>query len=494
MKTVEKKIGIVWFRQDLRIADNPALRAACNLCDTVLCLFIDDPETQTVSQLGSASRVWLHHSLQSLSEQLQRKGAELLFAQGESEDVLQAVSQHYGATNLFWNRCYDPKSIKRDKKIKQSLSHLQPESFNALLNAEPWDALKGDGTPYRVYTPFWRMRSQSLPGDKPLSAPRNIPGIQANVSRSGNVKAATSKTNSSFKSVELDELNLLPEKDWHIDMMSHWQVGEAAAMSALKRFLKSAVHDYKGARDIPSIAGTSRMSPHLHFGEISPRQIMHTLSAGSDNLTQLTNGEETFAKEVIWREFAYSLLYHFPHTVSKPLDKRFDHFPWETRTAKHLKAWQRGMTGVPIIDAGMRELYATGWMHNRVRMVVASYLIKNLLIPWQKGEQWFRDTLVDADLASNVMGWQWAAGSGADAAPYFRVFNPVLQGEKFDKSGEYVRRWVPELEQVPNKYIHKPWELPPMERGLFDYPEPLVDLKESRARALAAFDQIKTPD
>jgi len=475
-------VGIVWFRQDLRVADNPALSAACAACDSVVCLFIDDPEPQTLSQLGSASRVWLHHSLAALSKQLAQRGARLDYAKGHSEVVLLAASKHYNATRLFWNRCYDPKTIKRDKKIKQSLSELQPESFNALLNAEPWDALKGDGTPYRVYTPYWRRRTATLFGEKPLGAPRNIPGY-----KSGSKKTAT------FKPVGLDKLALLPERDWHVQMMSHWQVGEIAAMTALKRFAKAAVHDYDDARNLPAIKGTSKLSPHLHFGEISPRQVMQLLSKGENNLHRLSGGEQTFAKEIIWREFAYSLLYHFPHTIKKPLDKRFENFPWQTRSKKHLNAWQQGMTGVPIVDAGMRELYATGWMHNRVRMIVASYLVKNLLIPWQKGEQWFRETLVDADLASNVMGWQWAAGSGADAAPYFRVFNPVLQGEKFDKSGDYVRRWVPEIEQVPNQFIHKPWELPALERRMFAYPEPLVDLKQSRERALAAFETIKTP-
>ncbi len=478
-------VGILWFRQDLRIADNPALNAAVASCDTVVCLFIDDPQDQTISQLGSASRVWLHHSLTSLQQSLQQRGAELVFAVGDSEEVLAQASAHYGATHLFWNRCYDPVSIKRDTKIKQSLSDLQPESFNALLNAEPWEVLKGDDTPYRVYTPFWKMRSKSLPGPKPLSAPRAIPGIKK--SKKG------TKASAQFKPATIEDLALLPKLDWHVSMMSHWQVGEKAAKASLNRFLKAAVHDYTDARNIPSQIGTSRMSAHLHFGEISPRQIMHVLNKGAKDLSGLTAGEETFAKELIWREFAYSLLFYFPHTINKPLDKRFEHFPWEKRYKKRLTAWQQGKTGVPIVDAGMRELYATGWMHNRVRMIVASYLIKNLLIPWQDGEKWFRDTLVDADLASNAMGWQWAAGSGADAAPYFRIFNPVLQGEKFDKQGAYVRQWVPEIASVPDKFIHKPWEWV-LEQGCsLNYPAPLVDLKESRQRALAAFETIKSP-
>jgi len=478
-------VGIVWFRQDLRIADNPALSAAVNTCDTVVCLFIDDPQDQTISQLGAASRVWLHHSLTDLEHALQQRGAALVVAAGSSQEVLAQVSEHYGATHLFWNRCYDPVSIKRDTQIKKSFSHLQPESFNALLNAEPWEVLKGDDTPYRVFTPFWRMRSQSLPGAKPLTAPRVI--------RAAKARPASGKKSVSFKATSIADLGLLPKRDWHIGMMSHWQVGEKAAKTSLKRFLKADVHDYTDARNLPSVAGTSRMSAHLHFGEISPRQIMHMLNKGKQQLSDLTGGEETFAKEVIWREFAYSLLFHFPHTIKKPLDKRFEQFPWERRYKKNLTAWQQGKTGVPIVDAGMRELYATGWMHNRVRMIVASYLIKNLLIPWQEGEKWFRDTLVDADLASNAMGWQWAAGSGADAAPYFRIFNPVLQGEKFDKQGVYVRHWVPEIATVPDKFIHKPWELEADQRGLLNYPDPLVDLKASRARALAAFDSIKSP-
>jgi len=314
-----------------------------------------------------------------------------------------------------------------------------------------------------VYTPYWRMRSKDLPGLKPLSAPGTVPAAPK-VSKSGE-----------FNAVSLDSLALLPSRDWHKAMMTHWQVGEKAALASLKRFLKAPVDDYTNARNIPSVEGTSRMSAHLHFGEISPRQIFHHVSSKASDLSGLNTGQETF------------------DTINKPLDKRFEQFPWEKRYTKNLRAWQQGKTGVPIVDAGMRELYATGWMHNRVRMIVASYLIKNLLIPWQKGEQWFRDTLVDADLASNAMGWQWAAGSGADAAPYFRIFNPVLQGEKFDRTGDYVRRWVPELENVPAKFIHKPWELDENDRAVITYPEPLVDLKASRQRALAAFETIKTP-
>jgi len=482
-------IGIVWFRQDLRLADNPALVAACKDCEQLVLLFIDDPADQTVSTLGAASRVWLHHSLDSLKHSLQdkensqsEKTNSLYFFQGNSLDVLQSVISATGASRIYWNRCYDPVTIERDKKIKSALEDQQPKTFNGLLVCEPWDNLKDDGTPYRVYTPFWRKAAAQLDVSddaiRVARAPRNIPALSAATAKK--LKTA----------VELKKLGLLPELDWHTEMISHWQVGEHAARAQLDRFLKSTVQDYDKGRDTPGIVGTSRLSPHLHFGEISPRYAMQRLLDGRKPGT-LEGGELTFAKEVFWREFAYSLIYHFPHTVDEPLDKRFRRFPWASDTDADLKAWQRGRTGVPIVDAGMRELYATGWMHNRVRMIVASYLIKNLLIEWQSGENWFRDTLVDADTASNAMGWQWTAGSGADAAPFFRVFNPVLQGEKFDKQGDYVRKWVPELAEVSDRFLHKPWELPGDDRQKIDYPEPLVDLKETRKRALEAFDAIK---
>ncbi len=474
--------GIVWFRQDLRLTDNPALSAACRQCDHLLCIFIDDPAERTVSQLGSASRAWLHHSLASLQISLQQKGGDLLFAQGKSLSVLENLIDSSGATRIFWNRCYDPDTIKRDKLIKSTLHALEPQTFNGLLVLEPWENLKGDGTAYRVYTPYWRAAARQLDDEpqrlKIARAPRVL----------STPKALTGQ--SLRGCVTLQQLQLLPTEQWHDAMMANWKVGESAARLQLDRFLKRAVDDYGTGRNLPAIAGTSQLSPHLHYGEISPRQVLHRLLRGRA-LSQLTGGEETFAKEIVWREFAYSLIYHFPHTIDKPLDERFRAFKWASGTAQHLKAWQQGRTGVPIVDAGMRELYATGWMHNRVRMIVASYLIKNLLIRWQSGERWFRDTLVDADIASNAMGWQWTAGSGADAAPFFRVFNPVLQGEKFDQQGAYVKRWVPELVSVAPKFIHKPWELPAHERDLIDYPAPLVDLKQTRLRALDAFSAIK---
>ncbi|MFK7852985.1 MAG: deoxyribodipyrimidine photo-lyase [Granulosicoccus sp.] len=480
-------VGVMWFRQDLRLADNPAFSAACKQCDQLVAVFIDDPLDQTVSSLGEASRAWLHHSLKALADSLRAKGTDLYFAQGSSLSVLTNILEVTGSESVFWNRCYDPATIARDTTIKASLADYKPRTFNASLIHEPWENLKGDGTVYRVYSPYWRAAAKQIdaaPEQLTLAkSPRAIPAVKKSVLK-------LLKPGAEAGCVQLSALELMPGHEWGESMMSHWQAGESLARKKLDLFRKATVHDYDEGRNLPAKAGTSMLSPHLHFGEISPRQVLLRLLGGRA-LSDLSDGELTYAKEIVWREFAYTLIYHFPHTLEEPLDARFKRFKWAKNTDKHLLAWQQGRTGVPIVDAGMRELYAIGWMHNRVRMIVASYLIKNLLIPWQSGENWFRNTLVDADVASNAMGWQWTAGSGADAAPYFRVFNPVLQGEKFDKSGDYVRRWVPELRNAPTKYIHKPWELDAETRQNFDYPDPLVDLKFSRERALSAFSALK---
>jgi len=476
--------AILWLRQDLRLGDNPALRAACKGAKNLLIVFIDDPTDQTLSSLGAASRVWLHHSLENLQHDLSKLGQRLFCFQGNSEAVLTSLVQASGADRVSWNRCYDPVSMDRDIRIKSSLAKLtEVTSYNGLLIAEPWRGCKEDGSPYRVFTPYYRNLSRLLPLEPPLAAPRKLPQAIALKSLKG----------ADWPVLDVADLELLPRLDWHQGVMGHWQVGERAARRQLKRFLASTVENYGVDRDIPSVQGTSTLSPHLHFGEISPRQIAHELYKARPEVVEKKSGSETFLKEVFWREFAYHLLYHFPHTVDQPLDKRFEKFPWPKIHTSVLSRWQQGRTGVPIVDAGMRQLWQSGWMHNRVRMIVASYLVKNLMIPWQQGERWFRDTLIDADLASNVMGWQWTAGCGADAAPYFRVFNPVLQGKKFDPDGGYVRTWVPELAKLDNKYIHDPWELDATSRASLDYPDPLVDLKVSRLRALDAFDKIKKP-
>lgn len=462
--------ALVWLRQDLRLADNPALYHACRTCEHVILAFIDDPLPTSISQLGAASRVWLHHSLQAFDEHLQALGNRLILRQGAALPVLQQLLATTGATHVYWNRVYDPASLARDKHIKETLKQTcKVHSFNASLLNEPWEVLKPDGTPYKVFTPFWKAMLKYGIQHLPLPTPERIPAPAYLPD-----------------SLPLNALALLPTIRWDIGMMAHWQVGEVAAMRKLLAFLPKG-ENYKEARNLPAQTGTTRLSPHLHFGEISPRQTVYHAKHYLQSHPEAESGWRHFMQEIGWREFSYHLLYHFPHTLERALDARFDAFPWAEDHAAVLERWQHGKTGFPIIDAGMRELWQTGWMHNRVRMIVASLLTKNLLVPWQAGEQWFRDTLVDADLASNVFGWQWTAGCGADAAPYFRIFNPILQSQKFDPEGKYIRRWVPELQNRDNKQVHLP-----RERGddLREYPLPLVDLKASRTLALTLFKQI----
>ncbi len=469
-------IAIVWFRQDLRLSDNPALHAALERCEQIIPVFIDETSGNSGLLPGesSASHVWLHHSLHSLQQRLLEKGVTLIFRRGDALQCLQQLQQETGATHLFWNRRYDPVGIACDTVIKQQLSDVcEVRSFNGSLLSEPWAVLKKDGTPYRVFTAFWKMKRQAgfpgLPLPEPASPFRG--------------------TTQNLTSLSLDDLGYLPSIRWDKGMMTHWNVGELAAHDALENFISAQVQGYKEKRDYPALPATSRLSPHLHFGTISPRQILHRTEAFLAENPSAETGVRCFLSEVGWREFAYYLLYHFPATTTLPLDKRFTAFPWRKQEEYQadLLRWQRGQTGFPLIDAGMRQLWQTGWMHNRVRMIVASFLAKNLLIPWQEGESWFRDTLVDADLASNIMGWQWVAGCGADAAPYFRVFNPVLQSEKFDKSGEYIRHWLPELRNMTDKTIHQPWT----STAKVNYPTAMTDLKASRLRALDRFDVIK---
>ncbi|PID33795.1 MAG: deoxyribodipyrimidine photolyase [Thiotrichales bacterium] len=467
-------IGIVWFRQDLRLSDNTALFRACNECDVVIPVFIDDPLTESISRTGSASRAWLHSSLESLSSDLHAQQSTLILRQGNSLDVLTALIQETNATHLYWNRCYEPGVRKRDAAIKAMLGkQINVKSFKGNMLLEPWEVLKQDETPYRVFTPYYKALMQKLM----LTAPYEIP-------------LDFKPTEKWPVSLALDQLNLLPQSSiprWDIAMMSHWKTGEDAAHDRLHDFLEDAVQNYKEQRDFPAIGGTSLLSPHLHFGEISPLQVFHYSNIHKAQNPQHDYGVSQLLRQIVWREFAYALLYHFPQTTTEPLLDKYKAFEWRNDEVS-LKRWQQGNTGFPIIDAGMRELWQTGYMHNRVRMITASFLSKNLLIHWRCGEAWFRDTLVDADIANNTMGWQWIAGSGADAAPYYRIFNPVLQSNKFDAKAAYIRRWIPELSQLDDKSIHQPAA---EQAKQCDYPEAMVDLKATRIRALDRYAEIK---
>ncbi len=446
---------IVWFRQDLRLRDNPALTAATKRPGPIIPLYIWSPEDEGDWPLGAASRWWLHHSLKSLDTSLRKIGSRLILAQGRSVTVLQRLARQSEATAVYWNRRYEPAARECSTAVKQTLRNhgIEAESFNSALLTEPHDLLNQSGEPYRVYTPYMRRVLHELDPQKPLTAPSRLAGPR-----------------SWPDNVRLDDLRLMPNIPWYITMDKVWQPGEAGALKRLTWFLKHALSDYGEARNRPAERGTSGLSPHLHFGEIGPRQIWHALGPAGRS--------SQYLREIVWREFAHHLLYHFPHTTTKPLRLEFARFPWK-RNAKFLRAWQRGHTGVPMVDAGMRQLWATGVMHNRVRMIVASFLVKNLLQSWQDGARWFWDTLVDADLAANTMNWQWVAGSGADAAPYFRIFNPQTQGERFDPEGAYVRKWVPEHAQEKSRSIHAP------------SPDAIVDIAKSREAALDAYKTMR---
>lgn len=475
---------LLWFRRDLRLQDNPALRFAVDRGNPVICLFVYSDKAVDWN-LGGASQWWLHHSLESLSAGLKAAGNRLRILNGDPETVIEQVIQETKADTIAWNRRYEPSSIEIDKKIKANLTErgLEVHSAPGNLTHEPWQVAREGKHPYKVFTAYWRasLKHDSLPV---TPTARKIPGSSKKITSEQNVAS----------------LDLLPTIPWDKQFSDHWQPGEAGAAKNLQSLLKHQIKDYGVARDIPATTGTSRLSPHLAFGEISPRQITAAVAKKLKNKSLIADDNvETFLKEIGWREFAYHLLYHFPHTVDQPLDARFTKFPWKKIKPDTLKRWQQGNTGIPLIDAGMRQLWQTGWMHNRVRMVVGSLLIKNMGYHWLEGAHWFWDTLLDADLASNSMGWQWVAGSGADAAPYFRVFNPIRQGERFDPDGEYVKKWVPEVSRLPKKHIHSPWTASAEElqqAGIVlgeTYPHPIVDLKTTRVEALERFAKIKTP-
>lgn len=471
--------ALVWFRRDLRLADNPALHHALGRAGRIVPVYIDGFEAPG-TEPGAASRWWLHHSLTAFAADLRKRGAVLLIRRGEPAQVLSRLAKERGADAAFWNRLYEPAQDAADRKICAALvgAGLEVQTYNAALLAEPWDIQTRTGGPYRVYTPFSRaVRARAAPRP-PLPAPNRIACQPA-------------------ESLTVESLGLLPRIRWDSGIAQTWKPGEAGAHARLARFCDAALYDYSAGRDRPDKVLTSLLSPHLHFGEIGPLQVLARLQRerAENQAAGLAGGAEAFEREILWREFAHHVIYHFPKTPTEAMDPRFGAFGWRKPPdyADDLRRWQRGRTGVPIVDAGMRQLWTTGWMHNRVRMIAASFLCKNLLIPWQQGAAWFLDTLVDADLAANTLGWQWVAGSGADAAPYFRIFNPVTQSRKFDPDGRYLRHWVPEIAALPDQTLHAPWLLGPAElaRQQIGYPVPSVDLGESRTRALQAYGLIK---
>ncbi len=469
---------LLWLRQDLRLSDHPALLAAIEAKCPIIPVFILDT-TAGVRPWGGASLWWLHHSLKQLAADFAARGATLILRKGPAAQILDELIAETRASGVYWSRCYEPYAIARDSALKASLQArgLGAESFNASLLFEPWQIKTKTGGPYQVFTPFWKTCLAADPPTPAEAAPDRIEGYTG-----------------PLKSLPLDDLLPLPTTpDWAHGLRDEWQPGEAGAQQRLQVFMDEAISSYKDGRNFPAQARTSRLSPHLHWGEISVRQIWHAASALAFSYPE---DATHFLSELGWREFSHHLLYHFPHMPTEPLNPKFKAFPWQS-DEEALQRWQKGQTGIPIVDAGLRELWHTGWMHNRVRMIVGSYLVKNLLIPWQEGEAWFWDTLVDANLANNCCGWQWIAGCGADAAPYFRIFNPMLQGTRFDGDGAYVRRWCPELAALPDKYIHAPWDAPPVvltEANLRlgeTYPLPMVEHNAARDRALAAYSEIK---
>ena len=471
---MKDKVAIYWFRQDLRLSDNPALAQATQ-DGRVLPIYILDDDTPGEYAMGNASRWWLHYSLTSLKKSLDEK---LSIYRGDPQDILQDIMKRFDVEAVYWNRCYEPWRITRDTKIKENLKNkgVKVHTYNGSLLWEPWTIKKDDGTPYKVFTPFYQKGCLNVESPRrPLPKPNGADYLF------------------DHHQLGLDRLGLLPKTNWDSKLKPHWQIGEKGAHRRFEAFINQGLCSYKDGRNIPCQPYVSRISSHLHFGEISPNQLWHTIRDIGDN-----EHIDHFCSELGWREFSYSQLYYNPELPRKNLQSKFDQFPW-MENKKHLRAWQKGQTGVPMVDAGMRELWQTGYMHNRVRMITGSFLVKNLRLHWHYGERWFWDTLVDADLASNSASWQWIAGCGADAAPYFRIFNPVTQGKKFDVDGSYVRKYIPEIAQLSVQYLFCPWKASAStlkEAGIklgSTYPNPIVDLQQSREAAIQAFQSLKQP-
>lgn len=460
--------ALFWFRQDLRVNDNPGLYEACQNHNELLCIYIID---KPLSELRKKAQIWwLHHSLKKLGQE----NIKLIIQIGDAQNILLEHCQQHDIHTVYWNRCYEPDSIQRDKSIKEILKTkgIQVQSFNASCLLEPWEVVNQQKSAFKVFTPYWKQCLKQISMRDELIIQNWPKPIES-------------------ASLRLEELELLPtHPNWADSFCDYWQPGESGAQKRLHHFLNQHLHHYKDARNEPALQATSGLSPHLHFGEIGPCQIMRTVMTYQIQHPEYQAQIQHFLSELGWREFSYYLLYHFPRLPTDNFRPAFDGFPWHKDDAA-LKRWTQGQTGYPIVDAGMRELWTTGTMHNRVRMIVASFLVKDLFIDWREGAKWFDETLLDADMASNYASWQWVAGSGADAAPYFRIFNPVLQGEKFDRQGDYVRKWVPEVASLPNKYLHQPWNAPQECMRNVHYPKPMVDHNKARAQALRYYQALK---
>lgn len=467
-----KKPSIIWFRQDLRLEDQPTLRAALEKGGSIIPLFIWSPEEEKKWRRGASSQWWLYHALKRLQRSLAHKGVSLLIRKGDALQVIAEIVKETGADALFFNRCYEPAIVKRDSLLQSQLHNLGVgvESFNGSLLFDPWTILTKQYKPYQVFTHFWNYCLRLEEPSPPIVAPATLPPLPI-----------------SLTTASVEDLHLLPEIPWDQGLADYWNPSGRTPLGALEHALENIVGGYAEARDLLAVEGTSTLSPYLHFGELSPRMVWHAVRT----FYKGDSSGEVFLRQLGWRDFAYYLLFHFPHMPEQALRTQFSDLSWETNPS-YLMSWKKGVTGYPVVDAAMRQLWHTGWMHNRARMIVGSFLVKDLLIDWREGEAWFWDTLVDADLANNSMGWQWVTGCGVDAAPYFRVFNPITQGEKFDPEGVYIRRWVPELSRLPTRWIHCPWEAPPLilhQAGVRlgeNYPEPIVNHAEARIKYLEA--------
>lgn len=472
---------IVWFRRDLRLIDNPALCAALKSGATVIPLFIWSYENEGEWPLGGAAKWWLHSSLYKLNLELKKIGSRLILRAGDPLVVLKKLLKETGAKEIYFSRRYEPHALKYDTKIIQDLQkmRIQAKTYDASLLFEPWDLSTPKKTPYQAFAPFWKKIQNKEP-PLPLQAPKQMPIVALNI-----------------ESVPLAKLRLEPFVNWTTGLKSRWQPGEEGACNRLYYFIENHLNHYAKDRDRPDKDAGSCLSAHLHFGEISPRHIWHAVTKWMPTQVdpKIIESCWTFLAQLGWREFAYHVLHHFPSTPSFPFNHNFNAFPWK-ENEDHFAAWKAGKTGYPIIDAAMRELWITGWMHGRTRLIVSSFLTKDLLIPWQHGARWFWDTLVDADLASNILNWQSVAGCGPETPPYTQFINPTVQGEKFDPDGTYIKRWLPELSKLGHNHIHRPWTASPIDLELagvelgVNYPHPIIEHEKAKKRALTAYHHL----